>query len=163
MRGLRGRDAGERNAEAVAAVAARAAELGQRIMVENMGGGFGTPDELRPLLDAADNVDFHLDIGHANVRPYGQPNRLASLLEAFGDRIAHVHLHDNKGRYDDHLPLGVGTLDFRDSARRLRATGWDGTLTLEVHSAKEPVYIHASRDCGSRRGTRPLSSATRSR
>jgi sugar phosphate isomerase/epimerase len=146
MRGLRGKDAGERNAEAVAEVAARAAELGQRIMVENMGGGFGTPEELRPLLDAADNVWFHLDIGHANVRPYGQPVRLASLLEAFGDRIAHVHLHDNKGRYDDHLPLGVGTLDFRDAARRLRATGWDGTLTLEVHSAKEPVYIHASRD-----------------
>jgi sugar phosphate isomerase/epimerase len=144
-RGLRGKDAVVQNAEAVAEVAARAAELGQEIMVENMGGAFGTPDELGPLLDAAPNVRFHLDVGHANIRPYGQPNRLAGLLEAFGDRIAHVHVHDNKGRYDEHLPLGVGNLDFRDAARRLRAAGWDGTVTLEVF-AKEAVYTEASRD-----------------
>jgi sugar phosphate isomerase/epimerase len=144
-RGLRGRDAVERNAEAVAEVAGRARELGQRVMVENMGGAFGTPDELRPLLDAAPNVGFHLDVGHAHIRPYGQPGRLPALLAAFGDRIAHVHVHDNKSRYDEHLPLGVGSLDFRDAARRLRAAGWDGTVTLEVF-ADEPVYTHASRD-----------------
>jgi sugar phosphate isomerase/epimerase len=145
LRGLRGKSAIERNADAVADVAARAAELGQRIMVENMGGGFGTPEELGPLLDAAENVAFHLDIAHANVRPYGQPNRLPALLDAFAERIAHVHLHDNKGRYDDHLPVGVGSLDFREAARLLHATGWDGTLTLELF-AKPPVYTYASRD-----------------
>jgi sugar phosphate isomerase/epimerase len=145
LRGLRGKDAVERNADAVAEVAAHAAMLGQRIMVENMGGGFGTPDELGPLLDAAENVYFHLDIAHANVRSYGQPWRLPALIDAFGDRIAHVHLHDNKGRYDDHLPVGVGNLDFREAARLLRGTGYDGTLTLELF-AKEPVYTYASRD-----------------
>jgi sugar phosphate isomerase/epimerase len=144
-RGLRGRDAVGRNAEAVAAVAARAAELGQTIMVENMGYAFNTPEELGPLLDAAANVRFHLDVGHANIRPQGQPNRLPALLDAFGDRIAHVHVHDNKGRYDEHLPLGVGNLDLREAARLLRRTGWDGTLTLEVF-AKQPVYTHGSRD-----------------
>jgi sugar phosphate isomerase/epimerase len=144
-RGLRGRDAVERNAEAVGEVAAHAARLGQTIMVENMGGAFGTPDELRPLVEAAANVRFHLDVGHANIRPYGQPNRLPALLEAFGDRIAHVHVHDNKSRYDEHLPLGVGNLDFRDGARQLRGAGWDGTVTLEVF-AKEAVYTLASRD-----------------
>jgi sugar phosphate isomerase/epimerase len=144
-RGLRGKNAVERNAEAVAEVAARAAELGQRIMVENMGGAFGTPEELAPLVDAAPNVEFHLDLGHANIRPYGQPTRARALIEAFAGRIAHVHVHDNKGRYDEHLPLGVGNADFADGARLLRAAGWDGTVTLEVF-AKEPVYTHASRD-----------------
>jgi sugar phosphate isomerase/epimerase len=145
QRALRGRDAVQRNAEAVAEVAARVEPLGVTVMVENMGGGFGTPEELGPLVESAANVRFHLDIGHANIRPYGQPNRLAPLLEAFGDRIAHVHIHDNKGRYDEHLPLGVGNLDFREAARLLRATGYDGTLTLEVF-AKEAIYTHASRD-----------------
>lgn len=144
-RALRGRDAIERNADAVAEVAGRVAGLGTEVMVENMGGAFGTPEELGPLLAAAPNVRFHLDVGHANIRPYGQPNRLAALLEAFGDRIAHVHVHDNKGRYDEHLPLGVGTVDFRGAARLLRGIGWDGTLTLEVF-AKEAVYTNASRD-----------------
>ena len=145
MRGLRGRDAVERNAEAVAEVAAAVEPLGLTVMVENMGGGFGTPEELGPLVEAAPNVRFHLDVGHANIRPYGQPNRLPLLLEAFGDRIAHVHVHDNKGRFDEHLPLGVGNVDWPEAARALRATGYDGTVTLEVF-AKEPVYTHASRD-----------------
>lgn len=145
LRGLRGRDAVERNADAVAEVAGRAAELGLTVMVENMGGGFGTPGELAPLVGAAPNVRFHLDVGHANIRPYGQPSRLPLLLEAFGDRIAHVHVHDNKGRYDEHLPLGVGSVDWPAAARALRATGYDGTVTLEVF-ADEPVYTHASRD-----------------
>jgi sugar phosphate isomerase/epimerase len=144
MRGLRGRNPVERNAEAVAEVAARAAELGLTVMVENMGGAFGTPEELGPLVEAAPNVRFHLDVGHANVRPYGQPPRLPLLLEAFGDRIAHVHVHDNKGRYDEHLPLGVGSVDWSAAARALRATGYDGTVTLEVF-AKEPAYTEASR------------------
>lgn len=144
-RGLRGKDAVERNAEAVAEVAARAAELGQTVMVENMGYSFNTPEELAPLLDAAANVRFHLDLGHANIRPEGRPNRLPALLDAFGDRIAHVHAHDNKGRHDEHLPLGVGSVDWPEAARRLRETGYDGTLTLEVF-ADEPAYTHASRE-----------------
>jgi sugar phosphate isomerase/epimerase len=144
-RGLRGKDAVERNAEAVAEVAARAGELGQRVMVENMGGAFGTPDELAPLVDAAPNVRFHLDLGHANIRPYGQPPRAPALIEAFAGRIAHVHVHDNKGRYDEHLPLGVGSVDVAGGARLLRESGWDGTVTLEVF-AKERVYTAASRD-----------------
>ena len=145
IRGLRGRDAVERNAAAVAEVAARTAGLGVTVMVENMGGAFGTPEELAPLVDAAPGVRFHLDVGHANIRPYGQPNRLESLLEEFGERIAHVHVHDNKGRYDEHLPLGVGTVDWPAAARALRATGYDGTVTLEAF-AKEPAYTAASRD-----------------
>jgi sugar phosphate isomerase/epimerase len=144
-RGLRGKDAVARNADAVAEVAARARELGQTVMVENMGYAFNTPDELAPHLDTAPNVRFQLDVGHANNRPQGQAPRLPALLDAFGDRIAHVHVHDNKGRYDEHLPLGVGTVDWPDAARRLRATGYDGTLTLEVFGA-EPAYTNASRE-----------------
>jgi sugar phosphate isomerase/epimerase len=143
-RGLRGKDAVARNAEALAGLAARAAALGQTLMVENMGYSFNTPEELAPLLDAAENVRFHLDVGHANIRPQGQAPRLAALLEAFAHRIAHVHVHDNKGRYDEHLPLGVGSVDWPDAVRRLRATGYDGTVTLEVF-ADEPAYTEASR------------------
>ena len=113
-------------------------------MVENMGYAFNTPQELAPLLDAAPNVRFHLDVGHANIRPQGQPPRLPALLGAFGDRIAHVHVHDNKGRYDEHLPLGVGSVDWPDAARRLRATGYDATVTMEVF-ADERAYTDASR------------------
>ena len=56
-----------------------------------------------------------------------------------------MHVHDNKGRFDEHLPLGVGNVDWPEAARALRGASYDGTVTLEVF-AKEPVYTHASRD-----------------
>ena len=134
-----------RNADAIATLAEEARSRGVRIMVENLGRSFGTVDELQPLLDAADGVGFHLDIGHAHLAQRGAPgNRSAELLAAFGDRLAHVHAHDNFGGDDLHLPLGTGTIRWPDVVASLRAAGWDGTATLEVFAA-EKAYLELSR------------------
>ena len=134
-----------RNAEAIAALAEEGRRRGIRIMVENLGRAFGTVDELRPLLDAADGVGFHLDIGHAHLAQRGAAgNRSAELLAAFGDRLAHVHAHDNFGADDLHLPLGTGTIRWPDVVGALKAAGWDGTATLEVFAA-ERAYLDLSR------------------
>jgi sugar phosphate isomerase/epimerase len=37
---------------------------------------------------------------------------LADWLSALGTRVTHLHLHDNDGTADQHLPLGQGTIDF---------------------------------------------------
>jgi sugar phosphate isomerase/epimerase len=131
-----------RNAEAVAWLADAARARGQRIMVENMPRAFAEVDELRPLLDAAPDVGFHLDVGHAHLDAGRRARpRLYELLDAFSDRLAHVHVHDNLGAGDDlHLPLGAGTIDWPGTVRALRAAGWDGTVTLEVFS---PEREHA--------------------
>ncbi len=124
-----------RNAEAVAVLADAAAAEGVRLMVENMGRSFNTVAELQPLFDAAPAALFHLDVGHANMgRGVGEPNRTGELLDAYGDRLAHVHLHDNLGVDDLHLPLGAGTVDWPDVARRLRSADYDGTVTIEIFS-----------------------------
>jgi sugar phosphate isomerase/epimerase len=133
-----------RNAEAVAALADDAAAAGVRLMVENMGRSFGTADELRPLFEAAPDALFHLDVGHAHLgRRPKDPNRTAELAKAFGERLAHVHVHDNLGFEDLHLPLGVGSVDWADVARVLRGAGYDGTVTIEIFS-REPAYIESS-------------------
>jgi sugar phosphate isomerase/epimerase len=121
-------DSRERCAESVDRLAAAAAARGLAVMVENMSPPLSGVDALRPLLDAAPGVGLHLDVGHANLRGRHVPG----LLDAFGDRLAHVH--DNSGYRDEHLPLGAGTVDWPDTVRRLRATGYDGTVTLEVFS-----------------------------
>ena len=54
------------------------------------------------------------------------------ILERYGNRLRHVHLHDNRGTGDDHLPLGAGTLDLTGCIRALKASGYDDTITLEV-------------------------------
>jgi sugar phosphate isomerase/epimerase len=67
-------------------------------------------------------------------------------LEAFGPRLRHVHLHDNKGGSADlHLPLGAGTLDAARYVRCLKAAGYDGTITLEVFTPDRQFFVY-SRD-----------------
>jgi sugar phosphate isomerase/epimerase len=134
----------ERNAQAVASLAEAAQSAGVRLMVENMGRSFATPGELRPLFAAAPGAGFHLDVGHAHLGRRAQdPNRTAELVDAFSDRLAHVHVHDNLGVDDLHLPLGAGSVDWPEVAEALRRTGYDGTVTIEIFS-RDPAYIEAS-------------------
>jgi sugar phosphate isomerase/epimerase len=133
-----------RNAEAVASLAEDARTAGVRLMVENMGRSFATPEELSPLFGAAPGAGFHLDVGHAHLgRHPDEPNRTAALVDAFADRLAHVHVHDNLGSDDLHLPLGTGSVDWLDIARVLRRSGYDGTVTIEIFS-REPAHIESS-------------------
>jgi sugar phosphate isomerase/epimerase len=56
-------------------------------------------------------------------------------LEAFSDRLAHVHMHDNHGKEDEHLPLGKGKIDFPEVIRLLKDINYDRTITFEVFSS----------------------------
>ena len=134
------------NAEAIAELADDAEERGIRLMVENLDRAFSGVDDLAPVLEAAPTAGFHLDIGHANLRlGLGEHNRTRSLLEAFGDRLAHVHVSDNRGGDGDlHLPLGAGTIDWKAHIRLLKGAGYDGTVTLEVFS-REREHLRTSR------------------
>jgi sugar phosphate isomerase/epimerase len=117
------------NRESFAELAERAAPYGLGIMVENM------PDEMRvnefqSILEGDERIGFHLDIGHANVGK----DRLEGFLKALRKRLAHVHMSDNMRQSDDHLPLGVGAIDWPRAIHLLKAIGYDGTITLEVFS-----------------------------
>jgi sugar phosphate isomerase/epimerase len=108
--------------------------LGITICLENMmpRNGFGVePPELDMLFWRFPTLQFTLDTGHANLGEGGR-TRLSELVERFGERLGHVHLSDNRGMYDDHFPLGLGTIDFRRLAKALKEIGYDGTVTFEV-------------------------------
>jgi sugar phosphate isomerase/epimerase len=136
----------KRNAEVIGALAEDAAQRGIRLMVENIDRMFCDVDELRVVLDETDELGFHLDVGHANLHLGARaPNRTAALVGAFADRLAHVHVSDNRGGGEDlHLPLGAGTIDWRAAIRALKAGGYDGTVTLEVFS-REREHLRVSR------------------
>ena len=134
------------NADAIKDLEEDAAGRGIRLMVENLDKVFAGPEDLQPIFERVPDAGFHLDIGHANLNlGLGQPNRTEALLKAFGDRLAHVHISDNRGGAADlHLPLGAGSIDWRHHARMLKEHGWDGTVTLEVFS-RDREYLRASR------------------
>lgn len=129
-----------RNAEAVASLTDAAESSGVRLMVENMGRSFATAATLAPLFETAPRALFHLDVGHAHLgRRPEEPNRTGELLEAFGDRLAHVHVHDNFGQDDLHLPLGAGSIDWPEVAKALRRSGYDAAVTIEIFSRESPL------------------------
>ena len=117
---------------------------GVGVMVENTPGAFNTVEEIGELLEPLPDLGLHLDIGHANLMV--ARNMTEDLLAAYGSRVKHVHLHDNRGgNLDLHLPLGAGNIDLARSLRALRASGYDGTITLEVF-APDPHHLLYSRD-----------------
>ncbi len=121
-----------------------ARRLGVGLMIENLPGDYNSAPQLGEILDRVPEVGLHLDIGHANLQvPH---NTTEEILAAYGDRLRHVHLHDNRGGHDDlHLPLGVGNVDVAGAIRSLKKCGYDGTITLEVFTP-DKHYLAYSRD-----------------
>lgn len=120
--------------EFLAVMVEAAAESGIAICLENMfpRNRIGvTPEDFTEIFTAFPSLRLTLDTGHAHIDSEGN-SRLFQLVNQFGDRIGHLHFSDNRGRRDDHMAIGRGTVDFRGLARRLKAIGFNETLTLEV-------------------------------
>lgn len=134
----------KRNLQSIGELLEYARQIGVGVMVENVPGEFNTVKQLGELLDPAPELGLHLDIGHCNLMV--RENTADSILAAYGNRLRHVHLHDNKGGHHDlHLPLGTGTVDTPRYVRELKAVGYDGTITLEVFSP-DRYFLAYSRD-----------------
>lgn len=119
-----------RNIAAIKELLGVAEEHNIRLMLENVEGD--TAESLAPMFDAIPDLGLHLDIGHANIATTGRKSHTANLLSAYADRLLHVHLSDNKGKSDDHLAIGAGSIDWKRELRVLKGAGYDGTITLEI-------------------------------
>jgi sugar phosphate isomerase/epimerase len=134
----------EKNLQSLRELFVEARRSGVGLMIENLPGNFNTVMQLSELMDPLPELGLHLDIGHANLLT--DRNTTNELLTAYGSRLRHVHLHDNKGGSADlHLPLGAGTIEVAHYIQMLQALGYDGTITLEVFSHDRQLFAY-SRD-----------------
>lgn len=134
----------ERNLQSLRELATVSRDCGVGLMIENLPGRFNSVRQLGPLLDPMPEIGLHLDIGHSNLMV--ELNTTDELIAAYGPRLRHVHLHDNKGGANDlHMPLGTGTVDFPHYIRSLKNSGYDATITLEVFTP-DSHYLEYSRD-----------------
>src|SRR3954451_237218 len=82
-----------------------------------------------------------LDTSHAAVAKHD----LIEVRRRFGPRVRHVHLSDNAGKgWDSHLPPGEGVLDLDTFMRELGASGYAGSISLEVDMRRawsDPVLL----------------------
>lgn len=115
-----------------------AADFGILVAVENMPDMpkiFGKyPDEMLEMLESigSHNVGFTFDVGHANT-----VGLIDDFLELFNEKISHVHIHDNMGKKDEHLPLGKGTIDWKRVMEKL--SDYKGIFVTEMSSVEEGI------------------------
>lgn len=120
--------------QSLEAIIAKADRLGLSVCLENMFPrvqSFYEPSHFEDILERFPELRLTLDCGHANIGS-GDRQRIFDFIGQFGPRIGHVHLSDNMGRRDDHLPIGKGTVNFQKIADSLKACGYDDTITLEI-------------------------------
>ena len=93
------------------------------------------PSTLAELLDSLPSPPFGfcLDTGHFQVF---SDVPLDDWLSALGPHLREVHLHDNHGLTDEHLPPGTGIFDFPHLFQRLSQMNHPVIGTLEAHSER---------------------------
>ena len=147
----------EAYAEALLPLLHKAAESGIQLSIENS--PETTPQQFNDFFAAlarlapadAKHAGMCFDLGHANLCATTRNNYLA-YLDQLGPhvRIIHLHVHENWGDADSHLPLftGPSAHDARGVegfVARLRARGYTGSLILEQWP-QPPTLLNKARE-----------------
>ncbi|HDM23969.1 hypothetical protein DRO02_01300 [archaeon] len=76
-----------------------------------------------------------LDVGHAHIA-----GNEFEFIDALGERIIHMHVHDNFGIHDVHLPIGRGNINWSSLFQRLRnRVGAHTTLIIENYTIEDII------------------------
>ncbi|MDF1541020.1 MAG: sugar phosphate isomerase/epimerase [Candidatus Thorarchaeota archaeon] len=126
-------------------------ENGVPIAIETLGLYF---TELLLLFDRHPEIGLALDLGHGQIM--ATRNRALGHIQSFPNQIRMIIVHDNHGqkmcddiqeirktrsvpceemraiarKYDEHLPLGRGSIDFETMFWSLKQQGYDGKFLL---------------------------------
>jgi sugar phosphate isomerase/epimerase len=122
---------------------ARTVEYGERrrvpLVIENMNRLPGdsefqylgvTVEEYRELFRRirSPNLGLALDVAHCELLPGGT----VLFVRALAERIQSVQISDNRGRVDEHLAIGEGTIRFDRVLRALSRIDFAGPLIIEL-------------------------------
>ncbi len=125
--GENSRDAARRSVETLARLAE---PLGVTLAVELIPNELSRPASLvhfvEKLADTA-RLGICLDFGHAHIG-----GDLVDAIETVSEHLITTHVHDNRGRTDDHLLPFDGTIDWPAALTAVQKVGYDGVLLFEV-------------------------------
>jgi sugar phosphate isomerase/epimerase len=134
----------ERNIDVLNQISEYCQNIGIQPMFENYITPFASPQAFLEIKKRVKGIKIHLDVGHCNLA--GRSDKVTEeFFKKFKEDIIHLHMHDNKGFKDEHLPLGCGTIDWIKIIEILKRSGYDGTITLEVFSP-DKEYLSISRE-----------------
>jgi sugar phosphate isomerase/epimerase len=127
------REAARRSVEALQALAE---PLGVRIAVEVIPNELSRAASLVHFIEQvvdAPNIGICLDFGHAHM-----DGTLADAVETVSEHVMTTHVHDNRGRLDEHLVPFEGTIDWPGALTGLQKVGYDGTMMFELAAHGSP-------------------------
>lgn len=124
-------------------VATRCAELGIRCVLENKLPHllFGNSNDIVWILAALETTEVGacLDTGHAYLA-----GDLYNLVYKLAPYLRMLHVHDNKGQSDEHLPPGDGNIDWASLLKELVQTRFHGAMILEIAGGQDTETIMAN-------------------
>ena len=129
-------------AESLNRVADCCCQLGIHLLLENMLAHllFGHVRDMMYLLGEIKTCDVGvcLDTGHAHLA-----GELGMVIQKLTGHLQMVHVNDNRGDWDAHLPPGEGTIDWRWVLGELHRCGFGGVLVLELSAGahEDPATV----------------------
>ena len=79
-----------------------------------------------------------LDVGHANLT-----GDAMEAIETCSGHIVTTHLHDNRGKRDEHLVPGEGAIDWEGVLMAFQKVGYEGAWIFELAPSAEPAAVLA--------------------
>ncbi|MCK5803278.1 MAG: sugar phosphate isomerase/epimerase, partial [Lentisphaeria bacterium] len=130
-------------AQALEKLSPVAQDLGVTIAIENC----SNRDDLEFLVAtvrelALPSVGFNIDTGHAVL--HGM--RPEEAIRIMGPNLVTTHMQDNFGKRDDHLPPGLGTIEWPPVLQAIRETGYQGMLMIEISDCPPEREPHPVED-----------------
>ncbi|WP_445506841.1 sugar phosphate isomerase/epimerase family protein [Niallia sp. 03190] len=105
--------------------------LNVKLAIENVGykgSSLFTQDEFARFLDSVDDTAGYLiDTGHAHLNNWD----ISKLIRDTKDRLLAIHIHDNTGAEDEHLPIGKGTIQWEGIFAALKEVSNNCLMVLE--------------------------------
>ena len=80
-----------------------------------------------------DDLQMTVDINHSNIH-----EDLIKVCENCRGLIKNIHVSDNHGEWEDHLPPGTGVIDLKSTFNALRSSGYAGPCNLEFRFTDFP-------------------------
>ena len=106
-------------------------ERGLEPCVENIISSYYDVTTFPELLERYPNASMTFDTSHALLAGMNE-TEMARFCRKYANRIRHLHLVDTRGNDDEHLPVGMGHINFSTVFAGLADAGWSGTATLEI-------------------------------
>ena len=122
-------------------IAALAAAVNVKVAIEVIPNPLSSADALVRLIeDDLDGLDVGicLDYGHAHLM-----GDLGEAIETLSGHLWTTHVHDNRGKQDDHLVPFAGSINWDTAIMETQKIGYDEAMMFEVADTGNPIDVLA--------------------